>query len=358
MAETNLHRLFNTDINAMQNHNNVIALLLQVLVQNYIEQEYKTKDVYVYSETINDIDVFTKDLQTIDAIKDGIRANIKIKTFLDILPDNCYTNSYEVKTGKLSYVLQFKNLLQLLTKTKYQPNTKLELILIPSRCNVNMDELKEQYKLFDKLKKEILTKPMDTQRKIFNTFINKTFLFNTNILDAIIHVLGMEANGKLKETYETLRGLTKRRDRISANMRLIIADLKLLDYNKEDIRELNRLQKKFNKTLSKLKEEELYNNLDVINNILNELNALLTDIKLTMFSKYDGVGLDDIVNDINNACKNISREIENNKDISYEQFTILHDNLINTSIEILSLEDLTKYDISTSYILNIINALM
>lgn len=357
MTETNLHRLFNMDVNAMQNHNNIIALLLQVLVQNYIEHKYKTKNVFVYSEAINDIDVFTKDLHSIGIIKDGLRANISIKTFIDILPDNCYTSSYEVKTGKLSYVLQFKNLLQLITKVKYQPNTKLQLILIPSRCCIDMDELKEKYKLFDKLKNDILNKPIDVQRKIFNTFINKTFLFNTNILDAIIHVLGMEANGKLKTTYETLRGLTKRRDRIGKNILIIVEGLKLLDYSEDEICELLKLQKKLNKTLSKLKEEELYSHLDTINNIINDIDLLLNDIKVNMFSKYDGNGMDDIINKINNSCKNISREITNNKDISQEQFKILRDNFINTTIEILSLEDLTQYDISTEYILNIINTL-
>ena len=357
MSDTNIHRMFNNDANAMQNHNNITALLLQILVQNYIEHKHKKEDVHVYSEAINDIDVFTKDLHSVGVIKDALKANIKIKTFIDILPDNCYVYSYEVKTGKLSYILQFKNLLQLITKTKYQPKTKLELILIPYRIEVDVDELTDKYKLFDKLKKDILDKPITIQRQIFNTLINKTFLFNTTILDALIHVLGMEQNGKLKSSYETLKGISKRRDRIAKHLAIIIRGLHELEYCESDIKELKTLLNTLNKLLGKVKEEELTNYLDTINKYINDIDTLLNDIRGNIFAKFDDKGKDNIVNAINESCKKITREVQNNKDLTNEQFTILRNNFMNTSICILSMDELRKYNISTNYIVNIINTL-
>ena len=357
MSETNIHRMFNNDANIMQNHNNITALLLQLLVQNYIEHRHKSKNSYVYSEAVNDIDIFNKDIHTIDIIRDGLCANIKLGTFIDILPDNCYTHSYEVKTGKLSYILQFKNLLQLITKTRYQPTTKLGLILIPYRTDIDIDELKNKYKLFDKLKTDLLNKPLSTQRQIFNTLVNKTFLFNANILDAFIHVIGMENNGKLKPTYETLRGMTKRRDRIAKNIAVIIKCLTQLKYCDADIMELKNLVKNLNKILGEVKEEELLYSLDSINKIIHDIDNNLNDIRVNIFAKYDNKGMEEIVNLINESCKKITREVNNNKDISKEQFTILRNNLINTQIEIISVDELMKYNITTSYILNIIKTL-
>ena len=356
-TETNIHRMFNTDANAMQNHNNMTALLLQILVQHYIEQKHKKSGYYVYSEAINDIDIFNKELHTIGIIRDGLKANIKIKTFLDILPDNSYVSSYEVKTGKLSYILQFKNLLQLITKTRYQPKTKLGLILIPYRVNVDIEELQEKYTLFDKLKNDILSKPISTQRKIFNTLINKTFLFNVSILDAIIHVLGMEENGKLKTTYETLKAVSKRRDRIARHLAVIINCLQDLKYCDVDIMELKAAMKSLNKLLSKTTDETISNVIDSIHENINNIDNLLTDIRANIFSIYNDKGKDDIVNLINDSSKKITREAHNNKDLTNEQFHILRNNFMNSNIIILSLDELTKYNISTKYLMRVIRSL-
>ena len=57
------------------------------------------------------------------------------------------------------------------------------------------------------------------------------------------------------------------------------------------------------------------------------------------------------------ALKNINYEINNNKDITDKQFNILRNNFANVSIEILTLEDLAKYETTTEYILNIIKNL-
>lgn len=344
MTETNAFKLFNEDVYTMNNRNNMSSLLVQILVQNYLEHKYNAKNSFIYSEAINDIDIFTKE------IDEEFKTNIKIKTFIDILPDNSYSNSYEVKTGKLNYILQFKNLLQLITKSKYQNDTKLQLIVVPSRCNIDMKELKDKYKIFDNLKSQILNKPEEEQKKIFNTFINKTFLYESNILDAIIHVLGMNKNDKLKETYETFRSLTKRRDRISKHVDKIISVINTAD----DIEDLKTYKKKINKEIAKLNDNNIKEHVLVIQSLFNDINDLINDIKKSLYLNH---AEDDIINIINEASKNINYEINNNKDITDKQFNILRNNFANVSIEILTLEDLAKYETTTEYILNIIKNL-
>lgn len=338
MTDTNAYRLFNEDVYTMNNRNNMSSLIIQLLVQNYLEQKYKTKNVYVYSEAINDIDIFTKD------IDEEFKTNLKIKTFIDILPDNSYSSSFEVKTGKISYILQFKNLLQLITKSKYQDNTKLQLIVVPSRCSSDMNELKEKYKIFNDLKEQILNKPIEEQKKIFNTFINKTFLFDNSILEAIIHVLGMNKNNKLKETYETFRSLTKRRDRINKHINEI---LKVID-NLDDIKDLIKYKKKVNKEISRLNDNNITEHVKVIRKLFNNINELVNDIKQSL---YMCRASDTVINIINEASKNIDYEINNNKDITDKQFNILKNNFANVSIEILTIEDLSKCEITTEYLL-------
>ena len=53
----------------LNNYKHKNSFLVQILVQNYLEQENKNENIKMYGELINDIDVFNKDIKEIEIIK-------------------------------------------------------------------------------------------------------------------------------------------------------------------------------------------------------------------------------------------------------------------------------------------------
>ena len=82
------------------------AALIQILVQNYLEHQFNSNNVFMYPEIINDIDSFNIDLESRGVVVDGvIDSTITICAFLrDYVSDSNYLSSYEVKSGENEYI--------------------------------------------------------------------------------------------------------------------------------------------------------------------------------------------------------------------------------------------------------------
>ena len=95
----------------------------QILVLNYLQHVYTHDDcnVYLYSEVINDVDIFDKQIGY-DALKHDIP---NIETFINLLSDNS-VNPLETLEVKHVKEFRFKNIIQVLTKIWYPNNTKIK----------------------------------------------------------------------------------------------------------------------------------------------------------------------------------------------------------------------------------------
>ena len=106
--------------------NNLITLhsnIIQILSQKYLEDENKGSDVYMYPELINDIDVFSKRIESIQMIHDNFASKNPsklepktVQVFLKLIEeDDCeYSKSYEIKYESQEYALRLKILFKLL----------------------------------------------------------------------------------------------------------------------------------------------------------------------------------------------------------------------------------------------------
>lgn len=168
------------------------AKLVQLLVQNYIENEHKENEYYTYSEIINDIDVFSTKLETIPEIQLKLKSKkpsthppIYINLFFDIIPSDSYKYAIEVKHASFSILLRFGNLMQLIDKVKYPESTKLELILVP----LDNEESTYGCETYDDYKQRILELSDDKQYKVFNNFKNNTGRYGYVITDMLLWCL-------------------------------------------------------------------------------------------------------------------------------------------------------------------------
>ena len=113
----------------MNNIRNYRSSIIQLLVHNYLTHEYKTQNVFIYPELINDLDIFSTNLSNIDvlSIDDKLNTNIDIQAILDVTSDE-YVQSCEIKSGNICgestkiHLFDFSNLLQLITKINYPRN--------------------------------------------------------------------------------------------------------------------------------------------------------------------------------------------------------------------------------------------
>lgn len=217
----------NENVNIMQNHGNFKSSLVQLLVQNYLEQEFDTKSVFVYDEIINDVDVFDKDLTQIEQLVTEIRSRkrltnkLTIHAFLGVVPD-AYLYSYEVKSGVNDYIFLFNHLMQLISKCKYPDKTKLELITVPDGFNSCFDEEKADLEQFEDLKQQIFSDKFNENDRylLFNAFANDNTLKRTRITSALIIAMskcennkltsGMYKNNITNEEYEMLKNNFKK----------------------------------------------------------------------------------------------------------------------------------------------------
>jgi hypothetical protein len=194
--------MFNDDKKIMQNHKNYKSFLIQILVQNYLEHEYQTENVFIYPELVNDLDIFSKDLKTQQNLLNArgtLDYGLTIRAFLDEIDGEEYIQSCEIKSGEKQYICAVKNLNQILTKIKYPVNTKLLLTLVPIEFNVDKTNLIDVDK-FNRLKNEILQN--EHGYDIINSLINDTDLANHDINSALTSILGKLRKGTLKTQYK------------------------------------------------------------------------------------------------------------------------------------------------------------
>jgi len=196
---TNEHKLFNDSDEPMKQVDNFGSSFIQFLVLNYIKEEYNTRNVFVYPEMIEDLDVLMNDIKTHERLYErSKKRKLTIRTFLQEIPDEDYLESYEVKHGEPLYIVKFKNLKQLLTKIRFPANTRLVLALVPNGWNFNKD-LILNVDMFNSLKEQILSLEYENKKKVFNSIINNTSLGEMRITDALSCLLDDLENENLKD---------------------------------------------------------------------------------------------------------------------------------------------------------------
>ena len=65
---TNGYKLFNDSDEPMKQVDNFGSSFIQFMVLNYIKEEYNTRNVFVYPEMIEDLDVLMNDIKTHEII--------------------------------------------------------------------------------------------------------------------------------------------------------------------------------------------------------------------------------------------------------------------------------------------------
>lgn len=229
--------------------------LIQILVQNYLEHQFNSNNVFLYPEIINDIDAFNENLETRGVIIDGsIDSSITICAFLrDYVSDNSYLSSYEVKSGENDYILKFKNLKQILTKIIYPENVELVLVLVPN-VDENFSELKKNIRIFNVIKSRIQSMNEKNKYKLFNEMVLNENYDNSSITSALSTLINIVNDGKCQAdvirdinekkekciTEEQSKILMSQFDRLRIEV-LTIEDLSRYDINKEFVFRIIRL---------------------------------------------------------------------------------------------------------------------
>jgi len=165
--------------------------LIQILVQNYLEHQYNSENVFMYPEIINE------NLEDRGAVIDGvIDSSIEVCAFLkDYISVDSYLSSYEVKTGENKYITKFKNLKQILTKIQYQPKTKLVLVLVPN-IDENFSELSKNVKIFNSIKSKISSMNENNKYKLFNEIVLNEEFNESSITSALSIMINLVKDGK------------------------------------------------------------------------------------------------------------------------------------------------------------------
>lgn len=188
---------------------------IQMLVQNYLEQEHTIGSIYLYGELINDIDAFDKNIRSIKEIDEKFKSSEPyrnkpetIQAFINLIStDNIeYISSYEVKHESSDYIYKFDHILQLIRKTKYPDNTKLELILVPtdiptiSRRDSNVINVDS----FEEYKNIILSFDKETQYNIFNMFVNNGLLKTRHVDDVLSEAIRLAKQNRINTYRENI----------------------------------------------------------------------------------------------------------------------------------------------------------
>ena len=193
-----MDKILRDNIKVMTEYENIKGKIAQVLTLNYLRNKYKNKNlhVHVYTEVINDIDVFDKevDIKTLSTTKPTI------ETFLGVLSEESISllESYEVKFVK---ELCFKNLVQIITKSTYQPNTELKLMFIPNWKTIG-DELCDIINTFNAYKNIIVNLHDENKYKVFNYLINETVHYNKPINNVINNTLKQLLNNTIRTNFK------------------------------------------------------------------------------------------------------------------------------------------------------------
>ena len=191
--------------------NNIITYhsnIIQMLVQNYLEYENKEKDVYIYPELINDIDVFNKRIHDKVFSKYPMREEPKsVQAFLNIIKDEeCdYVNTYEVKYESDAYIFIVKNIMQIVEcPFRYPDNTIVELILIPSDKEAidKEDPLYKRISEFNKIKEMYSEMNEDYQFIFMNVLKNNKGSLKEDINVYLESLINKISKGKVIPNYK------------------------------------------------------------------------------------------------------------------------------------------------------------
>ena len=214
--------------------------LIQILVQNYLEHQYNSSNVFMYPEIINDIDAFSENLEDRGVVNDGvIDSSITVCAFLkDFIKPDSYINSYEVKSGENKYITQFKNLKQILTKIVYQPKTELVLVLVP-KVDENYEWLRTNAKQFNAIKKRIMNLNEGDQYKLFNEMVLNVSYDDWSMTAALSMLMNIVKDGKAVANDENRKSecISNEQFRVlmSQFVRLRVEILTIEDLGKYDI---------------------------------------------------------------------------------------------------------------------------
>lgn len=124
------------------------AALIQTIVLRYFEQQYEGKEINIYGEIVNDIDIFTKQLPYLKG---------EICTFLTDLKnsDIDYIESIEVK-HETPKNFRLKDITQILSKCAYSDITRLKLVIVPTHYEIEeVEDLKQCQQLKEQILKNI-----------------------------------------------------------------------------------------------------------------------------------------------------------------------------------------------------------
>lgn len=196
----NVNKRFNTNIKPMNNSKKILSSTIQMMVQNYLEHTYNIDNVHMYPELINDIDVLVKDIndykrmiedETISDLHD-----IDLRVLVDVIGKD-YLQSIEVKSGEVEYLATTENIVQLITKIHYPNNTKLLMVFVPTRHNINIKTVFSS-KAFEQIKQSVSQKSENDQYKIFNALCNDQEFLTRNINASFMSIMIRLKKGELK----------------------------------------------------------------------------------------------------------------------------------------------------------------
>ena len=163
--------------------------VVQLLVQNYIESENRDKNYFIDSELNNDHVCSKKLDESIPDIHLKLKSklpeknpDVDLKIFFDIIQQDTYTSSGELKHAVFSPLLRFRNLVQLFDTIKDPSNTMLQIILVQPLQEESQESSAEAFQSY---KNKILNLAEETQYKIFNTMKNETSMYNSIITDVL-----------------------------------------------------------------------------------------------------------------------------------------------------------------------------
>ena len=180
--------------------------IMRFLVRNYLEDEYKDRNVKLYGEIINDIDVFKDNIEyskKLQAMIGGKERRPTVDSFLQFLRESdCYIETIDVKYAK---ELLFKDFLALITKIEYPKNTSVQLLYVSSDIAFyKTRQLTFYIKYFNQFKDRILGLSKSDMYNVFNNLVNDNCLKSqmTTVNDALEYVLMKLDVGKLDTSYK------------------------------------------------------------------------------------------------------------------------------------------------------------
>ena len=194
------------DCHILMNQKNEQAFVTQFLVRNFLENEYKDRNVKLYGEIINDIDVFKDNIEYSKKLQEMIGGKERRQTvdsFLQFLRESdCYIETIDVKYAK---ELLFKEFINLKKKIEYTKNTSVQLLYVSSdMAFYKTPQLTSYIECFNQFKERILGLSESDMYNVFNNLVNDNCLKSqmTTINDALEYVLTKLDVGKLDTSYK------------------------------------------------------------------------------------------------------------------------------------------------------------